>query len=84
MGNLESLYLIGDLEPGSVSSASAEQQALDFVVRSLRPRIVRLEQGLQRVVFRSPADRRSRTYAKFIVDGLLRGDAKTRAEIYAI
>jgi HK97 family phage portal protein len=76
-------HMIGDLE-GTVTYASIEQQALDFVVHSLRPWIVRLEQALGRVVFRSLADRRQGVYARFEVEGLLRGDTKTRNESYAI
>jgi HK97 family phage portal protein len=76
-------HMIADLE-GTVTFASIEQQSLDFVVHSLRPWIVRLEQALGRVVFRSLADRRLGIYPRFEVDGLLRGDAAGRWKAYAI
>lgn len=76
-------YLLADLEPGSVSYASVEQQALDFVVHSLRPWLVRIEQAVARTLFSTPADRARGVYPEWLVDGLLRGDAKTRAEVYA-
>jgi HK97 family phage portal protein len=77
-------YMLADLEPGSVSYASVEQQAIDFAVHSLRPWLVRIEQALAVKLFTSPADRRAGLYPEFLVDGLLRGDAKTRYEAFAI
>jgi HK97 family phage portal protein len=64
-------HLIGDLE-GTGTYASIEQQALDFVVHSLRPWLVRCEQAIARVMFRTRADRRDGVYARFNVDALLR------------
>jgi HK97 family phage portal protein len=76
-------HMVGDLE-GTVTHASIEQQAIDFVVHSLRPWIVRLEQALGRAMFSSRADRRDEVYARFNVDALLRGDTKSRYEAYAL
>ncbi len=76
-------HMVADLE-GSVTFASIEQQALDFVVHSLRPWLVRLEQAIGRAMFTSRADRRDDVYARFRVDALLRGDTKTRYEAYAL
>lgn len=76
-------HLIADLD-GTVTFASIEQQALDFVVHSLRPWLVRLEQAIGRAMFSSRADLRDDVYARFNVDALLRGDAKTRFESYAL
>ncbi len=75
-------HMIADLD-GTVTYASIEQQALDFVVHSLRPWLVRLEQAIGRAMFTSRADRRDDVYARFRVDALLRGDTKTRYEAYA-
>lgn len=76
-------YMLADLEPGSVSYASVEQQAIDFVVHSLRPWLVRLEQAINRRLF-TEQERRDGLYAGFVVDGLLRGDTAARYRAYAI
>jgi HK97 family phage portal protein len=77
-------YMLADLEAGTVSYASVEQQAIDFVVHSLRPWLVRIEQAVAARLFASPADRRAGLYPQFNVAGLLRGDTKTRFEAYAV
>lgn len=59
--------------------ASAEQFFLAHVVHSLGPWIERWEQTIDRDLI--PA-RETNLYAKFSVQGLLRGDAKARAEFY--
>jgi HK97 family phage portal protein len=74
-------YLLADLQPGSVSYASVEQQSIDFVVHSLRPWLVRLEQELTRKLF-TTLERRRGLYVQFVVDGLLRGDTASRYRAY--
>ena len=59
-----------------------EQQSLDFVINTIRPWLVRWEQSIQQNLMLS--GQRGRYFAEFLVDGLLRGDAKTRHETYAI
>lgn len=77
-------YKIGDLEPGSVSYASAETQQIDFVVDSLRPWTVRTEQAVKRAIFNLKRDRASFVYPEFKLDALLRGDTLSRYRAYAI
>lgn len=74
-------HMIGDHEKGA-TFASVEQQSLDYVVHTLRSRLVRWEQAIRMQLF-SPAERKTH-FAEFLVDGLLRGDFKSRQEGYAI
>lgn len=61
--------------------ASAEQFMLSFVVHTIRPWLVRIEQSINRYLL-SESDREN-YFAKFKVEGLLRGDTKSRYEAYA-
>jgi HK97 family phage portal protein len=58
--------------------ANAEQEALGFVVHTIRPWLVRFEQAINRRLFEG-----TDYFAEFLVDGLLRGDTTTRYEAYA-
>ena len=71
-------HMIGSQKPGAVAYASVEQRNIDFVTHGLQPVIEKLEDGYERAL------RGQRTYFKFNVDGLLRGDAKSRWEAYGI
>jgi HK97 family phage portal protein len=71
-------HMIGSQKPGAVAYASVEQRNIDFVTHGLQPVIEKLEDAYERVI------RGQRTYFKFSVDGLLRGDAKSRWEAYGI
>lgn len=68
-------HMIGDLDRATFSNI--EHQSIEFVVHSLRPWLVRIEQVLDRLL---PGGR----YARFNVDGLLRGDQKSRLEAYSM
>lgn len=71
-------------EPDKVSTyASAEQFMLSFVVHTISPIVVRVEQSANRALF-TDAERRAGYYVKLNVKGLLRGDFKTRMEGYQI
>lgn len=70
-------HMVGDLERSTFSNI--EHQGLEFVVHSLRPWLVRWEQALQRDLIKN-----SELFARFNVDGLVRGDLKSRYEAYAI
>lgn len=59
-----------------------EQQSLDYIINTIRPWLVRWEQSIQKSLMLSRY--KSRYFAEFLVDGLLRGDAKTRHETYSI
>jgi HK97 family phage portal protein len=73
-------HMIGDLERATFSNI--EHQSIEFVVHTIRPWLVRWEQAMKWKLF-LPAERRS-FFAEFVVDGLLRGDIKSRYEAYAI
>lgn len=68
--------LLQDLSNGTYSNA--EQQDLQVVKNTLAPWLKRIEQELHLKIFRN-SDR----FAEFNLDGLLRGDFKTRMEGYA-
>ncbi len=69
--------LAGSQKPGAVAYASVEQRSIDYVVHAVLPLTVRLEKAYSRLLPRG-------SYVKFNLNGLLRGDAKTRWETYGI
>ena len=71
--------MVGDLEKSSFSNI--EQQSLEFVKYTLDPWVARWEQAIQKALF-LPSERRT-YFAKFNVDGLLRGDYQSRMNGYA-
>jgi HK97 family phage portal protein len=73
-------HFLRDLERATFSNI--EQQAIEFVVYSLRPWVVRFEQRLK-IELLSPQDRVTH-FIKFNVDGLLRGDIQTRYAAYQV
>ena len=72
-------HMVGDLEKSSFSNI--EQQSLEFVKYTLDPWVVRWEQSLQQSLV-LPSEKSS-VFVKFNLDGLLRGDYKSRMEGYA-
>ena len=72
-------HMVGDLEKSSFSNI--EQQSLEFVKYTLEPWLVRWEQSIQRTLL-SPEEKKS-YFAKFNVEGLLRGDYASRMSGYA-
>jgi HK97 family phage portal protein len=73
-------HMIGDLEKSSFSNI--EQQSLEFVKYTLDPWVVRWEQAIQKSLL-LPSEKRS-YFAKFNVDGLLRGDYQSRMNGYSV
>lgn len=69
-------HLVANLDRATFSNI--EQQSIEFVVYSMLPIITRFEQTMNWKLF-TPAERAAGYYAKFNVDGLLRGDAAARA-----
>lgn len=71
------LHMLGvhDSQP----RANVEQEALDLVKYTLRPWVRRIEQAISRDLIIAP----QRYSAKFNMEGLLRGDAKSRAEYFS-
>ena len=72
-------HMVGDLEKSSFSNI--EQQSLEFVKYTLEPWLVRWEQSIQRTLL-SPEEKKQ-YFAKFNVEGLLRGDYASRMTGYA-
>ena len=73
-------HMVGDLEKSSFSNI--EQQSLEFVKYTLDPWVVRFEQAFQKALLLP--DEKKTYFIKFNVDGLLRGDYKSRMNGYAI
>lgn len=73
-------HMLADLERATFSNI--EQQSIDFVTHSIRPWLVRIEQSVNFKLFGQEGAKKY--FAEFVVDGLLRGDIKSRYEAYAI
>ena len=73
-------HMVGDLEHATFSNI--EHQSISFAVHTIRPWVVRLEQAMNRALF---SDKEKGVYyIRFNMDGLMRGDYKSRMEGYAI
>ena len=72
-------HMIGDLEKSSFNNI--EQQSLEFVKYTLDPWVSRWEQAMVRALL--TPDEKKKYFFKFNVDGLLRGDYKSRMNGYA-
>jgi len=73
-------HMVGDLEKSSFSNI--EQQSLEFVKYTLDPWVIRWEQSIMRSLLTT--EEKKTYYAKFNLDGLLRGDYQSRMNGYAI
>ena len=79
-------HLVGNLDRATFSNI--ENQSIDFAVHTIRPWLVRIEQAMNRALF-SDSEKAGnpgggRFYVQFNLDGLMRGDYKSRMEGYAI
>nr|WP_268967734.1 phage portal protein [Zooshikella ganghwensis] len=72
-------HLVGETEKSTSWGTGIEQQSIGFVQYTLRPHLTRIEQEVNRKLFRSDS-----FFAEFNVNGLLRGDIKGRNEAYRI
>src|SRR5690606_2049369 len=70
--------MISDVERETSWGTGIEQQGIGFVTYTLRPWIERLEQAYSRHLLMFD----QRAFCKFNVNGLIRGDFKTRMEGY--
>ena len=73
-------HLVGDLEHATFSNI--EHMSIDFAVHTIRPWLVRIEQAMNRALFSD--QEKGKYYVQFNIDGLMRGDYKSRMEGYAI
>lgn len=71
-------HMIQDLSRSTYSNI--EHQGLSFVIHTLRPWLVRIEQALKRDLL-SPEEQAD-YYIEHVVDGLLRGDTAARFDAY--
>ena len=71
--------MVGDLSRATFTNI--EHQSIDFVVHTIRPWLVRWEQAIRRSLLTDTE--RTIYFAKFKVDGLLRGDFNSRMQGYA-
>lgn len=71
-------HLINDLEKATFSNV--EHLDLGLVKHSLMPYLVKIEQSVTRCLI--PPAQRGELFAAFVVNGLLRGDSKSRSEFY--
>ena len=76
-------FMVGDVEKQTSWGAGIEQQQIGFVTHTIRPWLVRIEQILNLHLL-SDRERAQGYFIEFLVDGLLRGDLKSRYEAYAI
>ncbi len=73
-------HMVGDLEKSSFSNI--EQQSLEFVKYTLSPWISRWEHAIHRSLL-LPSEK-MKYFARFNVEGLLRGDYQSRMQGYAV
>jgi HK97 family phage portal protein len=75
------LHMLQELDRST--NNNIEHQSIEYVVHTLRPWLVRWEQRT-RMQLISQRERRAGYYAEFVVEGLLRGDTKSRYESYGV
>ncbi|WP_081658719.1 phage portal protein [Sporomusa ovata] len=73
-------HLVASLDRATFSNI--EHQSISFVVHTIRPWLVRIEQSINKALFTE--SEKSKYYVGFIVEGLLRGDYASRMQGYAI
>lgn len=73
-------HMVQDLDHATFSNI--EHQSIDFVVHTLTPWLVRFEQAIIKDLLLE--NEKDIYFPKFNVDGLLRGDYKSRMEGYAV
>lgn len=75
------LHLIQNLD--KATNNNIEHQSLEFVMYTMLPWFKRWEENINMQLL-TKSERQAGYYVEFKLDGLLRGDAKSRAESYAI
>jgi HK97 family phage portal protein len=74
-------FMIGHTEKSTSWGTGLEQQTLGFQKFTLRRRLKRIEMALEKQLL-TPADRAQGVTIEFNLEGLLRGDSKSRSEFY--
>ncbi len=73
-------HLVANLDKATFSNI--EHQSISFVVHTIRPWLVRLEQGMNKALLSK--SEKGQYFVGFVVDGLLRGDYASRMQGYAV
>ncbi len=73
-------HLVADLSKSSFSNI--ENQSISFVVHTIRPWLVRIEQAMNRKLFKD--SEKGNYFVNFNASALMRGDYKSRMDGYAI
>lgn len=76
-------HLLGDVTGSTSWGTGIEQQTIGFVVYSLQPWLTMLEQRYTRELLPGGWTQ-SQWYAEHALEGLLRGDSKSRGEFYRV
>lgn len=74
-------WMIGHTEKSTTWGTGLEQQNIAFLTYSLRPYLSRIEQAVKRQLL-TPGER-TRYFAEFNLEGLLRADSAGRAALYS-
>ena len=74
-------HMLGDLSASS-TRANIEEQGIQFVRNTIRPWAVRIEEEFNNKLFR--LDENDEYYIQFNLEGLLRGDIKSRYDAYSV
>lgn len=75
-------WMVGHTEKSTSWGTGIEQQMIGFLIFTLSPWIRRIEQAIGKDLITS--EQRTRFYAKFSVEGLLRADSAARATFYGL
>jgi HK97 family phage portal protein len=73
-------HMLADLDKATFSNI--EHQGIEFVQHTMQPWFKRWEQSIQKWLMLERD--RSTFFSEYLIDGLLRGDSKTRAEFYSM
>ena len=74
-------HMLADLADSSVR-ANIEQQAIEFIVYSLKPWLTRWQQTLNRKLLNK--DEREKKYFEFLLESLLQGDSAAQAAAWSV
>lgn len=70
-------HMIGHTDKTTSWGSGIQEMSIGFVKYTLQPHLTRIEQELNYKLFRQ-----DRLFVEFLVEGLLRGDSKSRGEFY--
>ena len=75
------MHMLQEHEKSTSWGSGIEEMVLGFIKFTMQPWFVNWEQEINHEIF--DARERGQYYAEFVVEGLLRGDSKARAEFYS-